>query len=354
MARPARPVGIGVDIGATEVRVVAVSAPGPDGLAPLTRFGSAPVPVGAITAAGIEEVTVVAEAIVAAWAQAGLRKQPAVVGMTTPQVALAKVTLPVAVKPTERLEALRWQVGTGNVRLPSGDDTNYALRELSRDDRTVTFAVVAVPTAEVARAADVCRLAGLNVAAVDLSANALMRSMVRTAGPDPAAHTIVDLGAVRATTVTRVGDLIRSVRTTLAGGEDITEALAARLGLSRTDAEARKRTVRLGARDAAALAAEGTADSIVEQIAQSVEADRDRHGALTTGITLVGGGGLLPGVKSRLAQRVGAPVVIGEPWVKLGRHRSLGPLTGPGGQVAASFVPKLPVAVGLALWAPPR
>jgi Tfp pilus assembly PilM family ATPase len=106
------------------------------------------------------------------------------------------------------------------------------------------------------------------------------------------------------------------------------------------------------ARRAVEDALNSSVDVMVESIAQSIDADGSGQGGPTQGITLCGGTARLPGLKARIQQRTGVPVLIGKPWVRVERSRH-NALHLPGGQEDPVKVMNLAVAVGLALWKEP-
>jgi Tfp pilus assembly PilM family ATPase len=374
-----------VDIGATMIRVVEVAGVDTEGFAVVSRVGLADLPEGAVSAGRVRSPRDVASALQQALRQAGVPRQGFILGLTTPDVALTRMAFPASVRSSERELSIRASGRPISTSLAL-DDSELAtyLMGQSRPEEgdgmpMSTVGVVAALAEDVQALRDVCAVARCFPRAIDLSAAALLRSLVRVNPMAGEVGTVVDVGASKITVATRQGMFLRSVRTTVGGGQEITRALAGATGEPAEEAEERKMSMRLqagAARPAASTfgyspdegvradARQGTeitmvdltfsnaVDVIVDAIAQSVDIDASNHGSMTQGVSLCGGTALLRGLKDRLQYRLGVPVNIGRPWADLERSR----------RNAANFVdgrpdPKLllslSTAVGLALWREP-
>jgi len=170
---------------------------------------------------------------------------------------------------------------------------------------------------------------------------------------------------------------LRSLRTTVGAGSDLTRAIAGVTHETFAEAEERKYAMRLssggvraggasagyGAEDGlSVLSQDGTSvvdmtlssavDVLVDTIAQSVETDAGNFGSLTQGVSLCGGTALLRGVKDRLQLRLGVPVSIGRPWADIERSRKNARFF-VDGRPDPRVLLSLATATGLALWKEP-
>jgi type IV pilus assembly protein PilM len=162
---------------------------------------------------------------------------------------------------------------------------------------------------------------------------------------------LIDIGARVTNVVVHSAGSPRFVRILLMGGQDITDAVADRLGISVAEAEALKQTAAHtgSSEDLAAVnkALTATAQEFVDEIRNSL----DYYAASTPGvplerILLSGGGSRLDGLAERLSAATRLPVVAGDPLasLKIGR-------TGLDDDQLAFVRPLAAVPVGLALGA---
>lgn len=250
------------------------------------------------------------------------------------------------------------------------DEVVMALHDGVSSEQWDDVVVTVTSADELLALRQVCLIAGLSPRAIDLSAAAAIRALVRVPGGDPNVSSIVDVGATKISVGTHRGGLLRSVRTSSGGSEDVTNALAG-TGVTVKDAEALKRTLDLELANAEdtietaygtivtevdpvavkqARAAAKVVDMQVDSIASSLEADAAKHGdVFTRGISLVGRGSRLPGFKEHLAARTGLPVRFGRPWAVLVKSKHTEELLSQGED---AVLHNLTTAVGLALWRP--
>lgn len=365
---------VGLDIGTTAVRAVEVAGVDASGFAVVTKIGIASLAEGAVSGGRIKQPDQVAIAVVRALKEGGLPRYGLVVGTAHPDLALAKMLIPASVRKEERTSAVR-ALGRSIAPTFTLDESDLSSSLVSVDQSndgipTATVDIVAVMHTELEQLRTVFKLARLAPRAVDLTGGALLRSLTRANPAYGEVGTVVDLGASKITVATRQGLHLRSLRTALGGGSDLTRALSNITGESFEDAEQKKFGMRLisptarasssyvdeefGARltspvDDALLNA---VDLLVDTIAQSIESDAANHGSYTQGVTLCGGTALLRGLKDRLQARVGVPVAIGRPWAEIERSKRNAAyfrdgMTDP--RVLLSIAP----AVGLALWRDP-
>lgn len=380
---------VGIDIGATAVRVVRVSRIADDGFALIDRVGTTRLREGSVIAGVIKSPQTVAMAISAALKAAGLSGYGAVVGLSSPNVAVGVQNIPSLVGREGRTSSLRALNRQISPTLPLA--TSELATSLIRQERTaegmendVTL-VAAASRIDVGQIGTVCSLAKVTPRAIDLSAAATLRALYR--GPAGAADTatMIDIGATKVTVATRQGAHLRSLRVLPGGGDELTRALMRDGGLGLEDAEKRKRLLSLPdtSRAAAELievdmfqsggyGAEGAsvddsmaprttldmvlvslADSLIEQVAQALDNHAVTYGSYPQGAVLAGGGALLKGLKERMAQSLGIEVHLGAPWARLASNKSTASLFTADGVENPQAMLELTTAIGLASWEAP-
>jgi type IV pilus assembly protein PilM len=192
--------------------------------------------------------------------------------------------------------------------------------------------------------------AGLVPTAVDLTSFAVLRSLSRGLTEEESTVALVDIGARITNIVVHSSGVPHFVRLLLMGGQDITDALAERLGTGLPEAEGLKQVHGLRPTDDRALTAalravDATAQSLVDEIRGSLDYYRASNGErVVEKVVLSGGGALLAGLTDRLSQATRLPVEIGNPMagMRIGR-------TGLDEDQVALVQPLAAVPVGLAL-----
>jgi Tfp pilus assembly PilM family ATPase len=364
---------VGVDIGATAVRAVEVTGVDADGFALISRIGIAPVPRGAVIAGRIRSPKDVSVSLVRALRAAGLPRHGFVLGLTSPDVALTTMMFPSSVRSGEREGAIRAMgrpLGATFGLEQSIISTYLAGTTVTPDGATLqTIGVSAALNEDVAALQTVCELARCSPRAIDLTGAGLLRALVRVNTTSGEIGSIVDIGASKVMVATRQGMYLRSLRTTVGAGDEITRAIASTARLEFDDAEQQKLVMRLTStaldatsgygmdddlvsaprRDPLEVALSGSVDMLVDAVAQSIEADAANFGSMSQGVTLTGGTALLQGFKTRLQSRLGVPVSIGRPWAEIERTRRNAAFF-KDGKVDPRLLVILAPATGLALW----
>jgi len=365
---------IGVDIGATAVRAAEVVGVDQNGFAVVRRLAIVPIAEGAVVGGRIKNIEQVATALIRVVKEANLPRYGLVIGMATPDIALTKLILPASVRREERISAV---LAAGQPIAPTFGLEESALAtaltsvEPSGEGVSIaTIDVVAVRQAELTAILAACKLAKITPRAVDLTGAALLRSLTRANPSYGEISTVVDIGATKITVSTREGLKLRSLRTLMGGGADLTRAIQTAVEENFEEAEKRKFGMRLnsgsneqisnayldtsftGERSPVDYVLSNAADLIVDAIGQAVEADAAENGSFTQGIALCGGSALLRGLKDRIQARVGVPVMIGRPWAEIEQNRKNSSYFRDGRtdpRILLSIAP----AVGLALWREP-
>mgnify|MGYP005819028549 CR=1 FL=1 len=344
---------IGLDIGTSGVRAAEVSFG--RGQATLARFGQVALPEGAVVDGVVADRPTVVEALKSLWRATHFSSRQVVLGVGNQRVIVRQADLPWL--PANEIRAsLPYQVQE-LVPMP----VDQALLDFlpieeftgGTGGRMVRGLLVAAAREMVTTNVATVEQAGLRPSMVDLTAFAVVRAMGShdNLGLDAATEVLVDVGARITNVVIHTGGVPQFVRLLLLGGQDVTDALATRLGCSPTEAEALKQELSARVADeqhqSAARIVAASTSSFVDEIRGSV--DYFLATSPTTSparLVLTGGGARLAGLADELAAATRLPVTVGTPLasMKVGK-------TGLSEEQLRYVEPLVTVPVGLALGA---
>ena len=368
---------IGLDIGTTAVRIAEVIGPDSSGFVKVHRAAVVPLLDGAVEAGEIRRPAIVGEAINEAFRSSGIAKNGVVVGFHGRECAVGRMDVPTAAKSNERGLLLRSSGEDVSPTVPTSDSAlswNVVGERMVGRRPSVVLNVAAALRSAVSPYVNVCRLADIELRAIDLAAAALVRAVVRTQGDeDRSLSTVVDIGASSTTVATREAGNLRSVRVVGLGGNDITRSLAGGLGIDAEIAEEQKRHMRVSAHartvDTSDLYIDTTTDGgpqttaedllgravdrIVEEVARSVSFDAKSNARqLTQGIQLVGGTSRQPGLAEHVQATIGVPTTRATAWADIQLNSRTAKLFAT--RDDAELIEELTCAIGLAMWKVPQ
>jgi type IV pilus assembly protein PilM len=178
-------------------------------------------------------------------------------------------------------------------------------------DETVHGLLLAAPRQPILAAVDAVERAGLNVARVDLSAFAALRSI---ADETLSVEAVIDLGAQLTTIIIHNQGVPKLVRTLPRGGQELTEELADRMDIDLVQAEAAKLAVGLDGDDPeVARTLNEVLRPLLAEIRTSIGYFRSNNEAPIARISLTGGGSALLGIAEVIATQTGLPTHIVDP-----------------------------------------
>jgi type IV pilus assembly protein PilM len=190
--------------------------------------------------------------------------------------------------------------------------------------------------------------ADLRVASVDLTSFAVLRSAGRQHS-EVGTEALLDIGSRVSNLVIHSGGTPRFVRILLSGGQDVTDAVAERLGVPAALAEGVKRGTVEDLSPSERQLAESAVQLMTEVFVDEIRSSLDYYGASNAQfpverILLSGGGSLLHGLAGHLEQVTRRPVHVADVLggVRVGR-------TGLDDDQLAAIHPLAAVPVGLAL-----
>jgi type IV pilus assembly protein PilM len=341
---------IGLDIGTSVVRAAELSY-GRGGVT-LERFGQVVLPAGAVRDGEVIDPGPVVDSIRQLWSATGFSHKKVVMGVANQRVIVRQLELPWMAQ-EELRESLPFQVQDF---LPMPVDQAvldfFPLEEVVEGTaRALKGLLVAAARETVLANVRCAEQAGLAAQAVDLTSFAVLRSMSRQTGFDVDTEALIDVGARVTNVVVHSAGVPRFVRILLMGGQDVTDAVAERLGIPTAEAEGMKQQVSaVGSPDDAATVSRAVA-GITQDFIDEIRGSLDFYGASNPGapverIVLTGGGSRLDGLAEQLAYGTRLEVVEGDPLstLRIGN-------TGLDERQLAFVKPLAAVPVGLALGA---
>ena len=343
---------IGLDIGTSGVRAAELSF-GKSGVT-LEKFGQVAVPEGAVRDGEVVDAATVSSAIRQLWSHTGFTHKNVIVGVANQRVVVRTVDLPYM--PAAELRAsLPLQVQDF---LPMPVEAAvldfHPLEELTdpNGSRMLRGLLVAAARDMVMANVKAVESAGLKVTMVDLTSFAVLRSMGKAGVVDSETEALVDIGAKVTNIVVHSGGVPRFVRILLMGGQDVTDAVADKLGLPQSQAEALKQDIAGSGLDhegvlSAGRAVESTSAAFVDEVRGSLDYfAASNPGGPIQRLVVSGGGSRLRGLADRLAAATRLPVETGNPMLGLRLGK-----TGLSDEQVDFVQPLAAVPVGLALGA---
>jgi len=343
---------IGLDIGTSGVRAAELSFG--KGQVTLEKFGQVALPEGAVRDGEVVDPETVAAAIKQLWAHTKFSSKKVVIGVANQKVIVRQVDLPWM--PVDELrKSLAFQV-QDFVPMPVEQAVLdfHPLEELTADggNRVLRGLLVAASRDMVNASLEAVRLAGLSAVMVDLTSFAVVRSLADAdhLGMGAEVEALVDVGARVTNIVVHQGGVPRFVRILLMGGQDVTDAVAERMGVPQEQAEAMKQQLGSGLADgndvvAATRVVEAVGAAFVDEVRGSLDYYLASSGsAPISRLVLTGGGARLGGLAQRLQVTTRVPVEVGTPMNSLRVGR-----TGLSPEQIAFVEPLAAVPVGLAL-----
>ena len=334
---------IGLDIGTSGVRAAELSFG--KGQVTLEKFGQVALPEGAVRDGEVIDPVAVGEAIKQLWLHTKFSSKKVVIGVANQKVIVRQVDLP-WLSEDELKKSLGFQVQDF---VPMPEEFNH-----ESGGRMRRGMLVAASREMVMNAVHAVQKAGLTVTTVDLSSFAVLRSLAATdnLGMGSEVEALVDVGARVTNIVVHQGGAPRFIRILLMGGQDLTDAVAERMGVAPPQAEAMKQEIglRSDVADQAMIASrviDGAAATFVDEVRGSLDYYTASTGSASISrLVLTGGGSRLTGLAERLQTSTRIPVVSGNPIERLTMGK-----TGLTPEQLTFVQPLAVVPVGLALGA---
>jgi type IV pilus assembly protein PilM len=338
---------IGLDIGTSGVRAAELSY-GRGGIT-LEKFGQVALPEGAVRDGEVIDRGVVVDALKALWKGSGFKGKHVALGVANQRVVVRQIDLPWM--PAAELKNSLPLLVQDYLPMPVADCIlDFHVTEENHDggNRLLRGLLVAASRDMVMANVSAVQAAGLRATSVDLTSFAVLRSMGKPHS-EVATEALLDVGARVSNLVIHSAGQPRFVRVLMMGGQDVTDAIAERIGQSSLTAEAVKRGHLEDLSDREIDLARSAVDLMLEVFVDEIRSSLDYYGASNPGfpveqILVSGGGSLLVGISDRLSAVTRRPVLGGNPisGFHVGR-------TGLDDQQLATLQPLAAVPIGLAL-----
>lgn len=310
---------LGIDISSTSVKLLELSRSG--GRYRVECYGVEPLPLGAVVENNINDVEAVGEALKRVVARSGTRAN---------QAAVAVAGSAVITKTIEMNAALSDDEMESQISVEADQYIPYSLDEVALDFEVQGPSTNNPAMAEVLLAAcrsenvelreDVCEVAGLDCKIVDVEAYAMERAFELITGQlkgDVSELTVavVDIGATMTTlSVLSEGKTIYT-REQLFGGQQLTEEIQRRYGLSSDEAGLAKKQGGLPD-DYEAEVLEPFRDAAVQQVTRSLQFfySSSQYNSVDY-IVMAGGSASVEGLDQLVRDKTDTPTVVANPFV---------------------------------------
>lgn len=345
------PAAVGLDIGASAVRVAQVGS-GRGGNS-LLSFAQVALPHGAVVDGEIQDAGPVSEAIAQLWKRAKIRSKKAVLGVSNQRVVVRQVDLPY-LEEKEFRSSLRFQAADYIPMSVEDAQLDFIVIDdytTESQEHMMRVLLIAAATDMVDNFVSTASAGGVDPLGIDLTPFAIARAVSASARGETGvagSEAIIDVGAATTNILIHHNGEPRFVRILLVGGDDATRALSEELSISFEEAEATKFDLGGGVGpEAAKKLLDREVGALVDEIRGSLDYYLSQEDSEpVSSIVLTGGGSLTSGLSQRLEQTLKTQVQIGSPLSQLNVSRS-----GLAEDQIAQVEPVAAAAVGLALGA---
>lgn len=347
---------LGIDFGAGGIKILQLQPK--DGRGLLYTYGFSEIAPEDMGANYIENTEAAGALLKLICAKAKTTTLQAVAALPIPSVFSAVLSL-AAVPRKELAQAVQWEAKK-LIPLPLTEVTldfkelkfapekaeKQEGKEEKKEAKSIEILLTAAPKGIIDKYLAIAKIAGITLSSLETEAFALIRSVV---GTDPTPTVLIDIGAVRSNILFVDRGIPMLTRSVEIGGKKCTEAIAATLGLTLTEAESMKRDLGvkpLPGTTAGKLPAllQETLTPLINELHYSFNVYKTRNAIARPPerIILIGGGAGLPGLADMLTAEFNLRTFLGNPWERVDFHPDLKGLVD-------SFGSRFAVAIGLAL-----
>ncbi len=182
---------------------------------------------------------------------------------------------------------------------------------------------MAVPTEQIKKYQNICKVAGLRLLALEVESLSLARVL---AGGDPTPSILVDIGG-RSSNIAIVDQgLLKLNSQTDYGGGDLTQALASGLSINVRRAEELKKTRGLlgtGGEYELSTLMSPLLDAIINEVRRSKDSYEQNYKGKIERVILAGGGANLLGIEKYFKDQLGIPVIKANPFSRISYPKNL-------------------------------
>ena len=310
---------IGVDVSSTSVKIVEIQRQ--QGLFHLAAYGIEPLPPGQVVEKSIVDIDAIGESISRLTQRLKLSSKNAATAVSGAAVITKVIDMEAKLNDTER-EAL--------IRLDADQYIPYPLSEVNMDfevlgpsnlgEDLVKVLLAASRSENVDQRVDALAFGGLSTKVVDIESHAIERAfeiIVDTIPGQPEIVALIDIGHTQTTLyIIKDGEIIYS-REQLFGGVQLTQTIQTRYGLNYEEAYHHKRNQTLP-EDYRSEVLLLFIEDLIQQITRSLQFyfSSSQYNNVDH-IMLCGGSAAIPDLTSLVAQKLGAPVSIANPFINM-------------------------------------
>ena len=306
-----------LDIGTTAVRVVQLK--GGNGSWSLERFASVPVDMRISGSDALDDQRKLGEIITTAIGQSGIKSKDVIVGVPSNKMFATVIDVPDM--PANEMEAtIKYQA---EQYIPMSIDeakVDWAVLGKSLNDQTkVEVMLASVANSFSESRMDLVEGLGFNVVAIEPDSIALTRALLPVGVKD--ARLIVEISDFSTDIVMTYSDAPRLIRTLPTGLQTMVKATAQNLNIQGPQAaqfvmKFGMQADKLEGQVIRSLSA--TVDQFISEIVKSIKFFQTRYPKIPVGGMIVSEYGVtVPGLASYIANKVGLPVELGNPWQKV-------------------------------------
>lgn len=303
-----------LDIGTTAIRAVELSKSGNNWS--LSKYGFAPVDIKLSSSDASEDQKKLGEIITSVVGQSGIRSRNVVLGIPSSKMFATVVDIP-DMPQQELATTIKYQA---EQFIPMSIDeakVDWALLGKSVNDANKNEILLAsVSNAFSESRLDLVEGLGLNVVAIEPESLALVRSLLPANVAD--ARLILDVGDFASDIVITYNNAPRLIRSVPVGMQTLVKAAAQNLNIQET--QATQFIVKFGLQPdrlegQVFRALENTLDQFTVEVTKSVKFFQTKYPSIQIGAMILSNYGVtVPAFTDYMAQKVGIPAQLGNPW----------------------------------------
>ncbi len=338
---------LGIDISTAAVKLLELSKEG--ARYRVESYGVVPIEQDAVIDKDVTNVDAIADAVKRVVRQSGCRLKNACVAVAGSAVMTKKITMPASLSEEEMEEQILVEA---DQYIPySLDEVNldFEVQGINKENNDMVDVLLAASRKEsVESRVDALQLAGLKTKIVDVEAFAVENALTLlseqlSAGEDDQTVAVVDIGATMMMLNVIYGGKTIYTREQAFGGKQLTEEIQRRYGLSYEEAGLAKKHGGLPDNYLTDVL-EPFKQAIVQQIARALQffvSSSANRGV--DHIVLAGGSASIPGLEKLVAQNIGIPAAIANPFMSMALSNKVKL------QSLSNDAPAMMIACGLAL-----
>ncbi len=348
--RTATPPLLGVDIGASSIKLVELSALPKNAGYVLERYTIEPLPTGAVQEGNIDKIEVVSAALQHGWKRLGSRIHNVAMALPAAAVITRKISLPAGLSE----EDLEYQVeAEANQYIPFAlDEVNLdfqVLGESPAGEEEVEVLLAASRKANIEDRVAVAQTANLKAVVVDVESYATERAFALLAtqlpnGVHDKCVALFDFGASTLSLDVLCNGQSVYTRDHQMGGEQLTQQIQDSFGLSREKAEAGKRGDGVLPASYAHDLLQPFVDNVAAEVTRALQFFyTSSQYSQVDYVVLSGGGAMLPGLDAAVAAATEVNTLLADPFAGMSVSSRIHP------EILRRDAPALMTACGLAL-----